>query len=712
MRTIWRYFSSYKTLSTVFLLGLFIEVAYAVAAPLSLQYLVDLAFTPRDVQVFFIILGILVMGGSLSIAAGLGGDYALSKLSGRVVQRLRSQLFNHIQKQTFPFFQRYRVGDLVTRFSSDMSSIEKIIYSSVPYSLKEGLSTLLGLIVLFSIQWKLAFAMLLGSVLMFVGPKLLQGRAEAANTRYKEAQEQFANTMDEAVKGHQTIRALHQQNRFRQRAEKQISQLFTFGLKVDVTGSLMERLPLTALLILNGTMIGFGGYLIFQGEMSVGGFIAFFTLFMSVGQSGANLSFIIPDIIESSISIKRISELFDYQPDVPEAASPIALGPFEQEIQMNKVTFGYTEETNQLTEITLSITAGSFAAFVGPSGSGKSTALQLLSRFYDPKSGYVTIDHTDLRLVSEASLREQVGIVSQNTYLFEASVRDNLLLDNREATEEELFEAAQLARIHETIVSWPEGYDTLIHSEGSSLSGGQRQRISITRALLRNPKILLLDEITSALDPSTEADINQSIEQLRKQKTIISVTHRLSSIVDADVIFVFKDGKILDTGTHQELMQREGLYLEMWEKQHGFRLSPDGLHATIDVNRLAKFPFFAGVEFSELESIAKLFSSETCKEGDTIVQEGDHGDKFYIIIRGRFEILKQISGAENHRVAVLEDGDHFGEIALLADVLRTASVQALEPSLLLSLRREAFLELTTRYPHILETVEQTLVNRI
>ncbi|WP_091164406.1 ATP-binding cassette domain-containing protein [Paenibacillus sp. 1_12] len=379
---------------------------------------------------------------------------------------------------------------------------------------------------------------------------------------------------------------------------------------------------------------------------------------------------------------------------------------------MNQLTFGFTEGTDQIKEVSLRIAAGSYAAFVGPSGSGKSTALQLLSRFYDPRHGSISIDGYDLRTVSEASLRKQMDIVFQDTFLFNTTIRDNLRLGSELVTDAEMMEAAELARIHETLIGWPEGYDTLINNEGASLSGGQRQRLSIARALLRNPRLLLLDEVTSALDPATEADINQTIQQLRYHTTIISVTHRLSSIVNADVIFVFKEGRIVESGTHQELLQRTGLYHEMWEKQHGFMLSQDGLHATVDGHRLAKLPFFSGVDSLLLQDISTLFSTETFKEGDTVVHEGDQGDKFYIIVRGKFEILKSFQSGSLQRVATLQDGDHFGEIALLKGIPRTATVRARGPSVLLSVRREAFLELTVKYPQILTIVERTLHERI
>ncbi|MEK3913390.1 ABC transporter transmembrane domain-containing protein [Paenibacillus sp. FSL H7-0331] len=711
-RTLMPYLLQNKLLGIFFICGVIVEVIYLVAAPLSLKYLVDEAFVPKNFQVFVVILSILIIGGALSICAGTGSDYALNKLSGRVIQRLRTELFAHMQKQSLPFFEKYRVGDLVSRFSSDMASIERVICQSFPFLIKETLSILMGLVMLLVLEWKLTLAMLIGSILMFIGPKLLQGRAEASNAKYKEAQEQFSNMIDETVKGYKIVKALHQQDRLLRRAQGQIRDLLSLGLNMHILNSLLERLPLTVLLVLNGTMIGFGGYLIFHDQMTVGDFIAFFTLFMSVGQSASNLSYLIPNLIDSSISFKRISEILNHQPSVPEASDPVALPPLDKYIEMNQVTFGFTEGTDQIKEVSLRIAAGSYAAFVGPSGSGKSTALQLLSRFYDPRQGSVRIDGYDLRTVSEASLRRQMDIVFQDTFLFNTTIRDNLRLGSELVTDAEMMEAAELARIHETLIGWPEGYDTLINNEGASLSGGQRQRISIARALLRKPRLLLLDEVTSALDPATEADINQTIQQLRHHTTIISVTHRLSSIVNADVIFVFQDGRIVESGTHQELLQQSGLYHEMWEKQHGFMLSQDGLHATIDGHRLAKFPFFAGVDLLLLQNISTLFSTETFKEGDTVVQEGEQGDKFYIIVRGKFEILKSFQSGSLQRVATLQDGDHFGEIALLRGIPRTATVRAMGPSVLLSVRREAFLELTAKYPQIFTVVERTLKERI
>lgn len=712
LRTMIRYLLEHKLLGFVFLIGLILEVAYAVAAPLSLKYLVDEAFTPKDFQMFYLILSILLIGGTISIIAGTGGEHALNKLSGRIIEKLRTQLFVHLQKQSLSFYQRYRVGDLLSRFSSDMRAIEGVIIMSMPTILKEVFSLIMGLALLFTLEWKLTLAMLVGSVLMFIGPKVLQERAVTSNVQYKEAQEHFSNMIDESVKGHKTIKAMHQQPRLLEKAKQQIHHLFTLGLRLNFINSLMERVPLTVLLLLNGTMIGFGGYLILHDQLSVGGFIAFFTLFMTVGQSASNLTYLIPSIIDSNVSFQRINEILDYEPSVLEVAKPLHLPPITKHIAMNDVTFGYTEESDQLHGISLTVPIGSYAAFVGSSGSGKSTALQLLSRFYDPRVGTVMIDDYDLRDVSETSLRGQMDIVSQDSFLFNTTIRENLLLGSSTISENDMMEAAKFVHMHDSIMSWPAGYDTLIQNEGASLSGGQRQRLSIARAILQNGQLLLLDEVTSALDPAAEADINESIQELRNEKTIISVTHRLASVVNADIIYVFKDGRIIEAGNHESLMEQRGNYYDMWDKQHGFLLSQDGLHAKVDGHRLEQLPFFNGIEFELLDDISKLFSTETFKNGDIIMEEGDLGDKFYIIVRGQFEILKKGFNNEATRVAVLQDGDHFGEIALLKGIPRTATVKVLSHSVLLSIRREVFLELTKVYPQILLVLERTLQARM
>lgn len=708
---VWHQVRKQKLWTALFLLALILEVAYAVAAPYSLKFMMDEALIPKRMDVFLLILGLLLAGGAVSVLANLMGDYSLGKLSGDAIRWLRTKLFSHVQKQSLPFFQRYRIGDLMTRFSSDMSAIDHAISSTSPTLLKESVAVLLGLSVLFVLEWRLALALIAGSVLMMIGPKLLQKRAEAVTVNYRQSQADFSNTVDELIKGHRTIKGLHQHARMTTLGGSRIQELFSLGFRLHMTQSLMSRISLAVMLFMNGSLIGLGGYLIFRDMMSIGDFMAFFTLSLTVAQNGANLAYLIPQFIESGVSFRRIDEVLEQRPATPEADNAVPLPDSAMDLQLRDVTFGYSDATTQLKGISLDIAAGSYVAFVGASGSGKSTVLQLLARFYDPREGAVMAGGLDLRSVTEDSLRSYATLVSQDTFLFNTTIRDNLMLDRTELTEEELREAAAKARIEHVIERWPDGFDTEVHHEGGTLSGGERQRLAIARALLRKPKLLLLDEVTAALDPATEADINGLIEQLRGGHTIVSVTHRLDSAAAADRIYVFEQGEIAESGTHEDLLQLGGAYRSLWDKQHGFHLSEDGRQASVSGVRLAKLSFFAGVESGPLEEIASHFTSETYKEGDDVVREGEEGDKFYIIARGRFEVLKQKDDGANIRVAVLQDGDHFGEIALLRDIPRTATVRAAAFGVALSIRREAFLGIAAEHPQIRATLEQSLASR-
>ncbi|WP_240421747.1 ABC transporter transmembrane domain-containing protein [Paenibacillus periandrae] len=705
------YLRPHKWLLIIILLCAGLETAYNSLWPLSFTYLIDKAFIPKDSGVFFHTLILLISGGIIGLLAGFGSDYAMAGLSGRVALQLRRRVFGKLHRIPIEKIEHYGIGTIVSRFSNDIPSIGGITAYLIPALFKGLLSALIGTILLFQMQWKLTLLLLLCSVILFAGPMLLEKRSKRASERFKQAQETFIDLVDENVKGHKLVKGFHLADLMNQRAEPRIQSIFQIGTRMNLLFSFLERIPAASLLTLSALMVGVGGYLIFKGDLTVGEFVAMNTVFLQVGQSLLSLSMLWPRLFEAEVSLARIKELLDSSGPDEGSKNRLPLPAAIQEIRFQDVHFRYTEDKDTLKGITLSIPAGGYTVFVGTSGSGKSTALQLLLRFLKPSRGTIYFGDLDLHNhVSECSLYEQLGVVFQDSQFLQMSIKENLFL-GRPVSLDTIVEAARLARIHDTIKAMPLQYDTQLDQSGGNLSGGQKQRLAIARALAKNPNYLLFDEASSALDPATEAEINETIEGLRGRKTIISVTHRLASAKRADRIFVFQEGAIVEAGTHEELLRQEGAYKRLWDKQHGIHITGNGFLAQVEASRLAQFPFFEAIAPDLLTIISKQFVSEKYEAGQVIVREGEEGDKFYLIARGAVEVVKG-TGANSKAVAVLQDGDHFGEIALLRGIPRTATVTAKMPSVLLSLQREQLLELTYNHHQIYEMLVMTLQERM
>jgi ATP-binding cassette subfamily B protein len=387
-------------------------------------------------------------------------------------------------------------------------------------------------------------------------------------------------------------------------------------------------------------------------------------------------------------------------------------------IDFEHVSFGYDADEPTLRDISLHIPAHASVTFVGTSGSGKSTMLNLIMRLYEPNSGRVTFDGIDLREATQRSLRAQMSVVFQDSFLFNVSAADNIRMSKLDATPQEVEQAARAAEIHDTIMALPQGYDTPLGERGGRLSGGQRQRISIARAILRDPRILVLDEATSALDAASDAAINATLARVGKGRMVVSVTHRLASASNADQIFVLDHGRLVEFGCHEDLLACRTYYWRLWNKQSGFMISSDGNRASVDPERLRRLPVLDQIDASMLAEVARLFTTEQYPQARIIVHEGDPGDRFYVIVRGSVEVLQRTDGADydgrgdQRRLAVLQVGDHFGEIALLRHVPRTASVRTLTPCTLLALASEQFDYLVERAPGLRERMEQMHAARL
>jgi ATP-binding cassette, subfamily B, bacterial len=392
--------------------------------------------------------------------------------------------------------------------------------------------------------------------------------------------------------------------------------------------------------------------------------------------------------------------------DKPDA---IELPPLSESIVLDRVVFSYGTGRAVLKDLSLRIPAGSSVAFVGPSGCGKSTTVSLLLRFWDPEEGRVLFDGHDLRDVTLGSLRGQIGYVFQDTFIFDNTVRANIAIGRPDATDAEIAAAAKAARLESFIDSLPNGYDTVLGERGVRMSGGQRQRLAIARAILRDPAVLILDEATSALDAKTEAEILETLSEIAKNRTTVSITHRLSWAARADKIFVLQKGRLVEQGTHEELVRENGLYKRLYEEQTGF-VTGGRDTSVVDIHRLREVPLFASLDEQTLEQLARRLRREVHDSGVDIVRQNDLGDKLYLIGQGKVEVVIS-DRTGDRRVAVLRDGDYFGEMALLSDAPRTASVRTLVPTQLYSLLKGDFEKLLEEHTELRGAVTATVEAR-
>ncbi|PAW82641.1 MAG: hypothetical protein B9S33_14970 [Pedosphaera sp. Tous-C6FEB] len=685
---------AHRGVAALILLCCMVEVSFTTGLPMCFAFLVDKVLVGNSDHLLGPMLagmGVAVVGSAL---IGFGRAYLVAKVIVTMVAKLRERLFAHLQQLPLGFYQRTPQGEIVTRFSGNLKDVERTMEGCVPWVLIPGLEMLVTVTLLFLLDWRLALLAMLVFPASVMGPRFFSPRVARASEECKAAEGRVLTAVQENLGAQPVVKGFSLEPLARAGFATRSREQSAVGLRLAFAGAMLERTASVGTYILQVAVLGGGVWLAYQKQITIGQLGAFQTLFMGLCFSVSYIIQFVPRMVDASTSFQHVNALLAEPLKVTDAPGAAPLPPFTRALEFRDVSFSYTGEVLNLRNVSVAIPAGSTVAFVGTSGSGKSTMLNLAMRFYEASSGGVCYDDVDVKSAQLKSLRDQCGIVFQESFLFNESVRQNIRYGRLNATDEEIVAAARAAEIHDLILTLPQGYDTLVGERGGRLSGGQRQRVAIARALLRNPGILVLDEATSALDPGTEAALNRTLEQAGRGRTVLSVTHRLEAIENYSLILVFDKGVLVEQGRHADLVARQGLYARLVRKQTGLHVSADG-SAAIDPEKLRELPVLQKVPDAMLAELAALFTTHTVETGREVFREGDPADNFYLIVRGRVEACKRVGETET-RLRVMETGDAFGEIALLTETPRTATIRALAATTLLVLTREHFQRLFSR----------------
>jgi ATP-binding cassette subfamily B protein len=567
------------------------------------------------------------------------------------------------------------------------------------------LTVLAGAALLMAIEWRLAVVLLLLLPLMPLVPRRLTPRAAAASDERQHAAARVLASMHENIAAQLVVRAFGLQGLMRSRFAGDLAGMARATSRAGLQSGLLTASMTASGYALLAFAMGSATFLALRGALTVGSVIAVFELLWFMISAVQQLSNVVDPFQRAAAGLRRVQDLLDEKSEVAEWPGAPPLPALSDAIRFTSVDFAFPGGETVLKGVDLALPARKTVAIVGQSGSGKSTMLALLLRFHDPTRGAVTFDGHDLSRSSLPSLALQVGAVFQESFLFDATIGENIRLGRPEADDAEVEAAARAAGIHEFLSGLPLGYRTPAGEGGARLSGGQRQRIALARALVRRPAVLVLDEATSALDAETEAGIVATLKDLHGRQTLVWVTHRLATARDADLIVVMADGRVAEQGTHDRLLAAKGVYARLWDQQSGFVISQSGRRAAMEPRRLAAIPLFSHLGPDLLARLATRFTTMDVPTGRTLFEEDERGDMLYVIVRGRVGVARRgPDGAELH-VSVLEDGDFFGEIALLEEVRRTATVRALTPCLLLVLDRGEFQDLLAQAPELRQVFE-------
>ena len=582
-RRVWPYLKPHKRLAAGSLSMVGVSAAMALLAPWPLAILVDTVLGNKPLPSILGGLGdvdrstlllIAVLGGLLVTAVQHGlavvDDYVNTKLDQSMVLDLRSDLFAHAQRLSLAFHDRKRTGGLMYQINNQAAAVGGVTVAVPP--VLQSVLTLGGMfVVIYKIEPTLALVSLIVVPFIYCSAGFYTRRIHPQVLEVRNLEGQSLTIVHEAMAMLRVIiafgRERHEYARFRKQAEAAVNA----RVKLTVKQTIFSLVVTLITAVGTALVLFLGARAVLDGGLTTGELLVVMGYLASFYKPLEEISNTISGLQEQFISLRHSTDLLDTPPDIDERDDAIEIGRSEGHVTFERVSFNYDGRRGTLKDVSFDAPAGTRVAVVGPTGAGKSTLLNLLPRFYDTRDGRVLLDGTDVRDLSLASLRAQVSVVLQEPLLFSGGIADNIRYGRLDASQHEIEAAARAANVHDFVTKLPHGYETQLGERGAQLSGGERQRISVARAFLKDAPILILDEPTSSIDSKTEAGILEALERLMEGRTTFMVAHRLSTVVDADLILVVNHGEIVEQGTHDELLRRNGLYRQLHDAQHGAR---------------------------------------------------------------------------------------------------------------------------------------------
>ncbi|MDF2855641.1 MAG: transporter ATP-binding protein [Neobacillus sp.] len=567
IKRIWVYMEKQKVALVASIIFVILSTLLGILGPYMIGVIIDEYIIPKDISGTIRFLGLLALVYTATAVFTWLQTFMMVRVSLQTIRKLRQDLFDKFQTLSLRFFDKRTHGDLMSRVTNDIESLNSALSQSVIQIFSSVLMVSGVAIAMFSLNWILAIVTLLVIPLMIFTTKKIITHSSSAFIKRQRDLGELNGFVEEAISGNEVVTLFGKEEKMNRQFSEVNERLRHSAMTADTVSGFMGPVNNFINNLGLGFVIAIGAIMTVEGLATVGIIAAFVTysrqFFRPINQLSSLLN-----LFQSAIAgAERVFEIMDETPDMLDKESAIVVDSFKGEVEFSHVHFGYEEDQQILENINFQVRPGEKIALVGPTGSGKTTIINLLMRFYDVTAGEIKVDGRDIREYQLSSLRKKIGVVLQDTFLFSGTIMENIRYGRLEATDEEVVAAAKMASAHRYIKHLPEGYHTKLTSGGSNLSQGQRQLLAIARAILADSDILILDEATSSIDTNTEIEIQKGINRLTEGRTSFVIAHRLKTIENADRIFVIHHGEIIESGTHQELLQNKGFYFEMYDSQ-------------------------------------------------------------------------------------------------------------------------------------------------